>query len=108
MTVLKGEQQVLQETVDLTPEHSWIHEFPNVDAQTKYTIRIENDKGSTLLRQTEGEYDWTPESEIHVGPQPSYHIPEPDKRSLDDWIQLGKEDELNGENLAPWRLIKKR
>ena len=57
-------------------------------------------KGATLLRQTEGEYDWTPESEIHVGPQPSYHIPDPDKRTCDDWIQLGKEDELNGRNLS--------
>ncbi len=100
VSILEGEQQILHETVDLTPEHSWMHEFPNADAQAKYSIAIQNAKGATLLRQTEGKYDWTPESEIHVGPQPAYHIPEPDKRSLDDWIQLGKENELNGANLA--------
>ena len=100
VSILKGEHQILHETVDLTPEHSWMHEFPNADALAKYSIAIQDDKGSTLLRQTEGKYDWTPESEIHVGPQPAHHIPEPDKRSLDDWIQLGKENELNGANLA--------
>src|SRR6202021_1135965 len=64
------------------------------------TIAIQDDQGALLLRQTEGEYDWTPESEIHVGPQQSYRIPDPDKRTVDDWVQLGKEDELNGRNLS--------
>ncbi len=100
VSILKGEQQVFHRTIDLTPEHSWIREIPNVDSEAKYTIEIRDDKGATLLRQTEGEYDWTPESEIHVGPQPSYHIPESDKRTADDWVQLGKEDELNGRNLS--------
>ena len=99
VSILKGEQQVFHETIDLTPEHTWIHELPNADSQAKYTIEIQDGKGALLLRQTEGEYDWTPESEIHVGPQPSYNIPEPDKRTADDWVELGKDDELNGRNL---------
>ena len=49
-----------------------------------------------MLRQTEAEYDWTPIADIQVGPQPSYHVPEPEKRTEDDWIQLGNEQELNG------------
>ena len=100
VSILKGTQPLFHETVDLTPEHVWMHALPNADVQAKYTIEIQDAKGATLLRQTEGEYDWTPESEIHVGPQLSYHIPEPDKRTCDDWIQLGKEDELNGRNLS--------
>ena len=99
VSILKGEQQVFHETVDLTPEHTWRHELPNIDSQAKYTIAVQDDKGATLLRQTEGEYDWTPESEVRVGPQPSYHVPEPDKRTVDEWVQLGNEDELNGRNL---------
>ena len=99
VSILKGEQQVFHEVIDLTPEHTWIHEFPNADAQAKYTLAIEDDQGAFLLRQTEGKYDWTPESEIHVGPQPSYKISEPDKRSADDWVELGKDEELNGRNL---------
>jgi tetratricopeptide (TPR) repeat protein len=100
ISILKGDQEVFHETADLAPEHTWMDEIPNADSQAKYTIAIHDDKGATLLRQTEGEYDWTPESEIHVGPQPSYHIPDPDKRTVDDLIQLGKEDELNGRNLS--------
>jgi tetratricopeptide (TPR) repeat protein len=99
VSILKGKQQMFRETADLTPERTWIHELANADSQAKYTLAIQDDRGTTLLRQTEGEYDWTPESEIHVGPQPSYRIPDPDRRTVDDWIQLGKEDELNGRNL---------
>ena len=52
-----------------------------------------------ILRQTEGHYDWTPESEINVGPQEQFRVPDPDRRSSDDWVQLGKDAELNGRNL---------
>ena len=99
VSISKGSESVLHEKVDLIPERAWTHELPNVDAQAKYTLEIQDAKGGTLLRQTEGKYDWSPESEIHVGPQTAYQIPEPDKRSHDDWIQLGNDDELNGRNL---------
>ncbi|HSY90608.1 MAG TPA: DUF5107 domain-containing protein [Candidatus Binatus sp.] len=100
VSILKGKQQEFRETADLMPERTLIHELPNADSQAKYTIAIQDDKGATLLQQTEGEYDWTSESEIHVGPQPSYRSPDPDKRTVDDWIQLGKDDEVNGRNLS--------
>ncbi len=68
-----------------------------ISAGDKRVFETKTDaKGAVLLRHTEGEYDWTPAEEIHVGPQPSYRIPEPDKRTEDDWIQLGNEQELNG------------
>ena len=100
VSILNGKQQVFSETADLTPERTWMHDLSNADSQAKYTLAIQDDKRTTLLQQTEGEYEWTPESEIHVGPQPSYRAPDPDKRTVDDWIQLGKEDELNGRNLS--------
>ncbi len=106
VSILKGEQQVIHETVDLTPEHTWTHEIPNADSQAKYTIEIRDGKGAPLLRQTEGGYDWTPESEIRVGPQLSHHIPEPDKRTADDWVELGKDDELDGRNLDAFEIYK--
>jgi tetratricopeptide (TPR) repeat protein len=99
VSISNGTQQLFQQKIDLTPQHSWIHEVRQADAQTKYTIEIRDAKGETLLHQTEGVYDWTPESEIKVGPQDVYHIPPPDKRSFDDWMQAGKDDELNGRTL---------
>ena len=83
----------------MAPERTWSHEIDIPDAQKKYTFELRNAAGAVLLSQTEGKYDWTPKSEIHVGPQPSYHIPAADRRSEDDWIQLGKDQEQNGELL---------
>jgi Flp pilus assembly protein TadD len=100
VSVLKSGQSVAQEKMDLNPEHAWTHEVPTADAQAKYTIEIKDAKGAVLLRQTEGEYDWTPESEIKVGPQSTHEYPEPDKRSYDDWLQFAKDEELNGRNLS--------
>jgi tetratricopeptide (TPR) repeat protein len=100
VSISNGKEQVFRDKVDLTPERVWTHEIPNADAHSKYTIEVQDAKGATLLRQTEGEYDWTPASEIRVGPQSGYRIPDPDKRSFDDWIQFGKDEELNGRLLS--------
>ncbi len=99
VSILNGNSRLFSEKVDLTPERAWTHELPVVDSQTKYTVEIRDARGAVLIRQTEGEYDWTPESEIHVGPQPAYRTPDPEQRNCDDWIQLGKDLELNGKNL---------
>lgn len=106
VAVLNGQQQLFKETVDLAPERAWIHEIQNADSNAKYTIEIRDAKGAMLLRQTEGEYDWIPESEIHMGAQPSYRIPEGAKRTSDDWLQLGDDDELNGRSLAAFDTYK--
>jgi tetratricopeptide (TPR) repeat protein len=100
VSISKDKEQVVREKVDLAPERPWTHEVPNADPQSKYTIEVQDAKGATLLRQTEAVYDWTPASEIKVGPQPSYRMPDPDKRSFDDWIQFGKDEELNGRLLS--------
>ena len=106
ISISNGNQQVSQEKIDLAPERTWTHEVPSADSQAKYTIEIKDAKGIVLLRQTEGVYDWTPESEVKVGPQPAYHIPGPDQRSFDDWMQAGKEDELNGRVLRALDIYK--
>ncbi len=100
VAILKGSETVFQERTSLTPEHSWIHEIPRPDADAKYTIEIKDSQNRSLLHQKEGEYDWTPASEVRAGPQPSYRIPYPDQRTCDDWIEFGKEQELNGRLLS--------
>ncbi len=100
VSILKGGQPLAHENVDLTPEHAWTREIPDADPQAKYALEIQDAKGVTMIHQAEGEYDWTPESEIHVGPQPSHRMPAPDQRSYDDWMQFANEEELNGRNLS--------
>ena len=99
VSVSDGSRVLYNEKVDLVPEHTWNHSLPLSDSQPQYTVEIRDALGVVLIRHTEGEYDWTPESETKVGPQPSYTIPEPAQRSCDDWIRLGNDFELNGKVL---------
>ncbi len=99
LRILDAKQQILQENVDLSPERVWSHQLVLANPQDKYTFELQDDHGVVLLHQTEGEYDWTPEAEIHVGPQTAYVMPPAEKRSEDDWIQLGNQQELDGELL---------
>src|SRR5437867_1810808 len=94
--ILSGDRQVFDTKGDLTPERTWSHEVPSAESQQKYTFELRDAKGTVLLRHKEDEYDWTPVSEIHTGPQVSYQVPEPERRTEDDWIQLGNDHELNG------------
>jgi len=100
ISILRDGQSVLHETADLAPEKSWMHEIAHPDRTAKYSLEIRDTRGTVLLRQTEGEYDWTPESEIRVGPQPLHRIPDPSQRSYDDWIEFAQQEELNGRNLS--------
>jgi tetratricopeptide (TPR) repeat protein len=100
LRIALGDKTIFQEKVDLVPRHTWTHEVSNADPQRKYTFELRDANGAVLLGQTEGEYDWTPIEEVRVGPQPAYRIPEPERRSEDDWLQLGNEQELDGNLLG--------
>ncbi|HKU28720.1 MAG TPA: DUF5107 domain-containing protein, partial [Candidatus Sulfotelmatobacter sp.] len=100
LRILLADREVYQEKSDVTPEKTWNHELANADPQQKYTFELRDANNTILLRQTEGEYDWTPLDQIHVGPQASYRIPDPEHRTEDDWLQLGNEQELDGDILT--------
>jgi Flp pilus assembly protein TadD len=95
-----GDQTVFQEKADLTPQRTWKHEVANADPQQKYTFELRNENGVVLIRQTEGQYDWTSAEQVHVGPQTPYQMPDPEHRTEDDWLQLGNQQELEGNLLA--------
>jgi tetratricopeptide (TPR) repeat protein len=99
VSVADGNTQIWSVVADLVPEHAWLHEVPLKSENHKYTVAIRDRTGAVIMQQTEGEYDWTPASEIKVGPQSTHQIPQPEIRSDDDWIELGKTQELNGELL---------
>jgi tetratricopeptide (TPR) repeat protein len=90
---------VLDVREDLSPERTWKKEFHLPDTSHNYRFELRDHDGAILLAQTEGEYDWTPASEIKVGPQTAYTMPEEKSRTADDWLQFGKNAELNGELL---------
>jgi tetratricopeptide (TPR) repeat protein len=95
-----GNTSLLTEKGDFSPERVWKKDIPVPNPAGHCTFELKSDDGVSLLKQTEGEYDWAPESEIKLGPQHGYAIPEENHRSADDWLQLGKDEELNGNLLA--------
>ncbi len=97
--LLDGAKVVLDERADLTPEMVWKKQVSVADATRKYRFELRDNHGAALMAQLEGEYDWQAESEIKVGPQKSYAIPQEADRTADDWLQFGITAELNGELL---------
>jgi Flp pilus assembly protein TadD len=95
-----GKQLVLQETLDLKPEKTWKGVIAPAATDVTYTLTVKAADGKVLLRQKEGEFDWTSKEDVQRGPQTAYKIPDAQKRSEDDWIALGREEELNGARLA--------
>jgi tetratricopeptide (TPR) repeat protein len=98
--IADGSTALFTETGDFLPDRTWKKEFRLPNTAAKYTFRLKDNEGTLLLEQAEGQYDWVPESEIQVGPQASYAIPEETHRTEDDWLQQGNTEELNGNTLA--------
>lgn len=94
--LLDGEHVVRTTTADLAPEHTWTQQVAMPNAEHRYTFELRDREGKVVLSQTEGRYDWTPESEVSTGPQKVETIPAAPDRTEDDWVQTGHDDELNG------------
>ncbi|MBV8898154.1 MAG: DUF5107 domain-containing protein, partial [Acidobacteriaceae bacterium] len=97
--LLDGARVLLEEHVDLTPAHTWKRQIAILDTCHAYTFELVDAAGALRLRHTEGEYDWTPQDQVHVGPQPAYHMPPAQQRTEDDWLALGEEEERDGKTL---------
>jgi predicted Zn-dependent protease len=86
--------------MDLTPETTWSHAVQINEQAGKVTFELKDRAGNSLLKQTEGEYDWDPDSTIKTGRQEALRFPEPAAMSADDWVQMGKDQELDGKALV--------
>src|SRR5215475_9427864 len=98
--LLDGSSVVFHEQGTFLPEKTWTRQIPLQDANRKYSFLLKDQQGRVLLSQTEDSYDWAPESQVKVGPQESYRFPEESRRSEDDWLQLGKAQEMDGDLLS--------
>lgn len=66
--MLAGTRLLREDTVDLAPERTWALEIADAP-QAHLTFELWDAAGHALMRQTEGEYEWTPEKEIRIGAQ---------------------------------------
>lgn len=90
--LLEGGRVLYEETADLTPSRTWSHAA--AAPAGKATFELSAFSGLILMRQTEGEYDWSSEREIHVGPQP--------RDMPADALAAGTDQELNGNLLGAY------
>lgn len=85
---LKDGVRVLAErSADLDPASTFTIDAPNPPAD-KCTFEL-SQGASVLLAHTEDTYDWTPKSEVKVGPQAPVH-------RESDPLEMGEDLELNG------------
>lgn len=100
ISIKQGPSVLWSETADLTPEKTWLHSVTLNDSAAKVTFELQDKAGLTLLTQTDGAFDWDPVADIQTGPQAPVHFPEPANRSADDWLQAGRNQELNGASVV--------
>jgi len=84
--LLEGAQVLEESRTDLSPARTWAHDGPAPAG--KVTFELSDATGRVLMRQTEGEYDWSPPSEIRTGPK--------ERIVLSDPLEIGTDQELNG------------
>ena len=97
ITITGNGAALWSETANLTPDKTWSHSVSPQGQAAKLTFELKDRAGHSLLKQTDGDYDWDPEAAIEAGPQQVTRIPAPANRSEDDWLQLSQNQELNGE-----------
>ena len=99
LQVLDGSQVVATESVSLTPKTTFRKQFPNLPAQKTYTVSLASESGKNILTHTEGKYDFVPKSEVPKALPPPYVYPPVEKRTENDFLEFGTEQERNGEVL---------
>ena len=98
--LLDGKRTVAQAGGLLSPRHTFRKLFQGLPSNATYTVELSSDSGETVLRHTEGEYDFIPREQVRVGKQPSYTYPPEANFGADDFVALAADQESNGELLV--------
>ena len=97
-----GARLVHEEPLDLTPAESLVRVRAGLEATPRYTLEVIGGDGHVLLAHTEEAWDYVPDSEIRLGPQPSAKVTAPDERTDGDLVSLGDTQEREGRLLDAW------
>ncbi len=90
---------VVTEDVALDPADAFVRQYRELPADARYTVEVRTSTGAIVVTHTEGEYDYTPASEIKIGAQSTYMYPPPERRSEGDVLTVGDDQERNGRRL---------
>ena len=90
----------MEKSVDLSPATT-LHLTERFAAGTPpLTVSVYTRPDGEVIRQTEGRYDFLPDSLIHQGKQVTVAWPAASDRREGDWLTYGEDREINGDVLA--------
>jgi tetratricopeptide (TPR) repeat protein len=101
--VKDGESVVRAEPLELTPAQALVRVVSGLPSGPRYTVEVVEGSGPVRIAHTEGVFDFVPESEIKLGPQPVPAVPAPDERTDGDFVVLGDQQERDGQRLVAWK-----
>ncbi len=99
LRVMEGARVIAKEALDLTPAQTWERTFT---AAGPVRVEIADGEGRLLVAHTEGRYDVVPRAEVATGPQRAHAFPPADRQSADDYVERGRNEELDGKLLRAW------
>jgi tetratricopeptide (TPR) repeat protein len=99
LVVRDGAATVREEALSLEPSGVVERAWADLAAPGPYTVEVRDGAGLLLLAHTEGRYDVVPKADVKTGPQAAHVFPPAEKRSEEDWVELGRHQELNGKLL---------
>ena len=95
----EGARQIASDPVSLTPAATFRRHYAGVPASGTYTLSLLDASGSVVLEHTEGRNDYVPAAQITTGVRPSHSYPAPDRRGDGDLVEIGLEQERQGQLL---------
>jgi tetratricopeptide (TPR) repeat protein len=101
LRVLDGNRTLADEAISADPSMVVRRQFPRLPAGAHYTFELQDASG-TLVRHTEETYDFTPSTDIRLGPQPSSQLPPPAQASEAEVAEIGARAELDGRLLEAY------
>ncbi len=102
LRIRDGERLLREDPLSLEPSSFFSRTYGALPTAERYTIEVVDATGRILVRHTEGSYDNAPRSEITLGQQKGWRCPPPAGRSDDDFVQLGRGQELDGKLLVAY------
>ncbi len=104
LMVTGGGRTVLDEPVDLSPAKVFMRELA---AAPSYTVKLSGSNGETYIEHTEGKYDMDGPADEKPGPRTPRRFAAPASRAEGDFVEIGKDQELNGRLLEAWETYQK-
>jgi predicted Zn-dependent protease len=96
IAVIEDDKIILSTQQTLDPSMTWKRQIEIRPGERKYSFELSDAQGVSLLRFTEGSYDWTPRDQVKVGPIPETGKLDRAKWTDSDYVAHGEEQELNG------------